>query len=87
MHARVIEIRLEQTPEDWVVATSNDLPGLFISHPDRETVLSDIPETIKALYRAQYGLDVRVFLEARKDAELPPYIAVPVDLIAQQAIP
>lgn len=86
MFAKIIEVRLEQTPEDWIVATSDDLPGLFISHPDRETVISDVPETIKALFKAQYGLDVKVFLiESPTDNEISPFVAVPEELIAQQA--
>ena len=44
----------------WAVATSDDLPGLFIAHPDLEAVKSDIPDAIRILFKEQHGMDVRV---------------------------
>ena len=44
-----LEIIIEQKPGEWAIATCKQIPGLFISHPDLEKVIEDIPVTIKIL--------------------------------------
>jgi len=78
---KTIEIRLEKTPEDWFIATCDDLPGLFVSHPDIKTVIDDIPDTIKALYLAQYSVEVDVAIIDQPEAMDMPFM-IPVELLS-----
>lgn len=82
MVAEIIDVRLRHKPGQWFIATSEKLPGLFISHPDRDAVISDIPVTIKALFKEQYGIDVKV-VEVNNpnvDDEIPWIALLPKDL-------
>jgi hypothetical protein len=45
-----------------VYARSEDLPGLILSHDDRQTLLSIVPEAIQVLYRHRGFAKVEVTL-------------------------
>ena len=86
-HAELVRVRLEQTPENWTVATCEQIPGLFISNPDLNQVLEDIPPTIQALYKAQWGVDVVVIVIEDKESsgragQERPYVAIPTEVLA-----
>jgi len=50
----------------WVI-TSNDLPGLLLSGKDLHKLVVDIPNVIKALFKNNFGEDVRVLKTIRPD--------------------
>lgn len=54
----VILVDVEQL-RDWYIATSCDLHGLLVAHHDLAILIKEIPEVIRALYRAK-GIEVRV---------------------------
>jgi predicted RNase H-like HicB family nuclease len=58
--AEIINVRIGRNPDGWYVATSDDLPGLYVAHSDIDEVIADIPDTIKALYEADQGMSVNV---------------------------
>jgi hypothetical protein len=60
---------------DWYVATSEQINGLHVSDPDLSVVIKEIPSVIKAMYKVQKGLVVKV--EQSKSADVFPlqYIA------------
>lgn len=55
----VILVTIERLQE-WFVAKSNDLKGLYMTGPDFATLAQDIPNVIRMLYREQHGKDVIV---------------------------
>lgn len=46
--------------KDWYMATSEDLKGLHVADPDLSSVIKEIPEVIKALYKVRDGIVVNV---------------------------
>ena len=87
MSAEIIRVTVRQNRDGWFVATSEDLPGLFVAHPDEKELREDIPDTIKALYKAQYDREVAVLegsYPSEKD-ETPkvfPWVTIPSHLAA-----
>ena len=59
-NANIIAVSICPHGGGWWIATSDHLPGLFVAHPNKERVRADVPNTIKALFKAQYGIDVHV---------------------------
>lgn len=55
----VILVDVEQL-RDWYVATSCDMPGLLVAHHDLAILIKEIPETIRVLYKAKHGVNVKV---------------------------
>ncbi len=45
---------------DWFIANSENLNGLFVAYPDMPTLVENLPNMIKALYKFQHGIDVNV---------------------------
>ena len=83
----IIRVSVHRSRGGWYEATSFDLPGLYVANPDISAVFEDIPLTIKALYKAQYDVDVVVMEGAYRQAhdthELP-WLTVPPDITAAQ---
>lgn len=50
---RIIAITVKRNEHGWFVATSDDLPGLYIAHEERDAVCNDIDEAIVALFAAK----------------------------------
>lgn len=78
MKARIINISLTHS-RGRVYASSNDMPGLYVSGYTADEVLQDIPEAIRALYEAE-GIKVLVTeAESSDDVTIPaPWVAVPL---------
>lgn len=55
----VILVKIESV-RDWHVATSDDMNNFFMALPNLGDLIKDIPNVIKALYKAQHGVDVEV---------------------------
>lgn len=51
--AEVIEVKIEQGRTGLLYGTSDDLPGLLAAAPDLESLMTEIPACIQALYAAQ----------------------------------
>ena len=86
MAAQIIRIVMRRNRDGWFVATSEDLPGLFVAHPDIAEVVADVPVTIKSLYEAQHGVEVQV-VEASYPSESGdtlPWITIPAALAAKE---
>ena len=89
MAAEIIQISLSRNRDGWFVATSEDLPGLFVAHPDIAQVVADVPVTIKAIYKAEFDLDVDVldgaYPSARDDAPAGlSWVTIPAHVAAAQ---
>ena len=84
--AQIIRIAMRRNRDGWFVATSEDLPGLFVAHPDVGQVVADVPVTIKALFKAQHDQDVEV-IEASYPSERGdtlPWVTIPAELAAKE---
>ncbi len=46
--------------DGWYVATSQDLDGLIVCHQSLLKLTQEIPACIKALFKANHGMDVDV---------------------------
>ena len=55
----VIKVSVRTAQDDWYIATSKDMPGLFMSDTSYDTLKSILPEAIQLLFKAQ-GKDVVV---------------------------
>jgi hypothetical protein len=55
----LIRVQFQQQ-DDFVYATSEDMPGLHVVGRFRESVEEDVTNIIKQLYRLQRGLNVHV---------------------------
>ena len=66
--AEIINVDIGRNADGWYVATSDDMPGLYVAHPDVQTVIDDIPATIEALHLADHGARVRAIKGAYKSA-------------------
>ena len=83
----VVRVTVRRDRNGWHEARSSDLPGLYVANPDVSAVFEDVPITIKALYKAQFGVEVEViegaYREAR-DAHDYPWLTVPTGSAATQ---
>lgn len=52
--------------QEWYIATSPDMRGLFVTDPSLGEVYQEIPEVIRLLFKVQHGVDVVV-----RDAAAP----------------
>ena len=89
MAAEIIQVNIRRNRDGWFVATSDDLPRLFIVDPDIAEVMVDVPVTIKALYKAQYDQDVQVledvYPSSREAAPAAfPWVTIPSHLVAKE---
>lgn len=67
MTKSVVTVKIEKK-EGWYMATSPDLKGLLVGHPNYVEFVNEIPKVIKALFKAQYGKEVQVEeLSSRSD--------------------
>ncbi|WP_159591503.1 hypothetical protein [Chelativorans xinjiangense] len=77
MKAKIINVSLTKA-NSLVYATSNDLPGLYVSGRDEASVMANIPEAIRVMYLAD-GIEVLVSETEAADTHVPaPWVAVPV---------
>lgn len=81
----LVTVRFRRTAKGHFAATSDDLPGLFLTYPTREQIVDDLPDAIRLLFKANYGEDVEVFaLDSAadppelKDSRLP-LAAIPTE--------
>lgn len=58
IQTEIVLVAVSRKDYGWFVAESENLPGLFVSHPTLDQVMKDIPEVIKALYKHNRGLDI-----------------------------
>ena len=81
----IIRVTVQRGRNGWHEATSSDLPGLYVANPDFSAVMEDVPVTIKALYKAQFGVEVEVIEGAYREAHHEyPWLAVPPNIAATQ---
>ena len=84
----IIRITLRRSRSGWYEATSSDLPGLYVANPDVSAVFKDVPVTIKALYKAQFGVDVDVvegaYREAHEAHQEYPWVTMPAETAVAQ---
>ncbi len=60
--SHLITVRFRKTAGGSVTATSEDLPGLFLTHLDRQQIIDDLPEAIQLLFKMNHNEDVVVYL-------------------------
>ena len=46
--------------DGWFVYTCDQLPGLYVAHPDDRIAYDDLPRSISALVKLNYGVDCTV---------------------------
>ena len=84
----IIRIVLRRSRSGWYEATTSDLPGLYVANPDVSAVFEDVPLTIKALYKAQFGVEVEViegaYREAHEADQEYPWVTMPIETAAAQ---
>ena len=67
----VTTIKVNISPRtDYLMATSDDLPGLNVCAPSVEQACERIPAAIKLLYKLDHGIEVEVF-EATDNRSFP----------------
>jgi len=76
MHAELITVHLKSIQDGWIVATSPDLPGLFLTEASEARVLAELPDAIALLYRTTFHREVRV-LPASVPSSATHALAVP----------
>jgi hypothetical protein len=84
----IINVVIGRNRDGWYVARSEELPGLYLAHEEIAAVLSDVPAAIAALYRADYGQEVKVIAGAYRGAAAAagmPWITIPAH-IAKNAL-
>ena len=84
--SKIITITIEERETGNFRATSKDLPGFYMAHPDREAIIEDIPNVICAMFRAE-GQKVVVFLlpdSVDELPEMPRFFACPAHIAAEQ---
>jgi len=55
----IILVSIDQL-RGWHIATSKDINNFFMSSPNLSELIRDIPNVIKALYKAEHGIEVDV---------------------------
>ena len=61
MTAEIIKVSITRDEiSGWFVATSPDLPGLFIANQNIDELMATIADNIKAIYLQQWDVDVAV---------------------------
>ena len=87
--SHVILVKIEPGDGNLFIATSDELPGLFLTYPGREQILAELPVVIRALYKAKYDEDVRVTVADFPSDSDPShanrvlFIAVPAGVLKQ----
>ena len=82
MPAEIINVVVSRNRDGWFVARSEELPGLFVAHPEIDAVMADIPNVIQALYKADFDQDVEVIagsFRAGEPAGLP-WVTIPAHI-------
>lgn len=55
------EVRVRRKVKDgWFVYTCEQLPGLYVAHPDDAVAYEDLPGAISALFKLDYGVECQV---------------------------
>lgn len=81
MKAKLINISLTEA-NGLVYATSENLPGLYVSGNDQPSVLAEVPDAIRAMFLAD-GIKVIVSeVEGDESPMPPPWVAVPMETAA-----
>jgi divalent metal cation (Fe/Co/Zn/Cd) transporter len=74
-HPEIVNINIRKEMDGYFVATSAELPGLVLASADVHAIAEDIPKAIKALYKANFDIDVEVmeaFPASAREVKLPP---------------
>ena len=76
-----ISVQVRDDESGWVVATSDDFPGLFVSRPTLGEVVSQIAEAVELLVLARYHR--RVTARMKPEPRQSPPLRIPVEILAQ----
>ena len=76
-YADIIRVNIEHSGDGLYVATSHDLPGFFIAHPDLNEVQEDIPNVIRVLIRRRTKQDVLVARVSPRESEPNSWVSIP----------
>lgn len=72
-----------QCADGLFIATSPDLNGLLIAHPNQDEVQNDIPNVIRMLIRRRTKQDVMVAQVSPRDSEPNSWVSIPAFLAAR----
>ena len=56
----IVNVLIQDRPGGGIRVSSDELPGLILSGPDRVKVMAAIPAAVRALLHLDRGTDVRV---------------------------
>jgi len=76
-YASIIHVSITQDDDGLFVASSPDLAGFLVAHPDKNEVVNDIPNVIRMLIRRRTNQDVVVAPVSPKRDELPAWVSIP----------
>jgi hypothetical protein len=86
---RIVRISIEQTDSGLFKATSEDLPGLLVTHRDIAAIRTDLPSIIKLVFQRRHNLDVEVreamsqkCVGAGAPRLVPDWVAIPAHIAA-----
>jgi len=82
-YADIITVRIDKESSGLFVATSKDMPGLLVAHPDREIVEQDIPNVIRVLIKRRRNQDVLVAKVSPDESQIDRWVFVPAFIAAQ----
>ena len=86
----VLSIRISIEERDgWYVATSQDLPGLVLAHPDRDVIERDLPGAIELLYATRFNCKckaVPIEFAGQPETDRVPWLLVPPEVANDQLV-
>ncbi len=84
MNESALLIRIDIEMKDkWHIATSKDLDGFVLAHPDEDEILDDLPSAIKLLIDMRYDVNCKVvpskFGKSKSTAKRP-WLVMPANV-------
>ena len=82
----IITVMVTRAASGLYTATSDELEGVYLAHPDRNVLIADLPAVVRRWFRNNHQIDVKVFMSEPEltDGDLfIPAIPVPVEIAAR----
>jgi len=82
----IVVVKIESDADGLYTATSAQLAGVCVVHPDKDRVIEDLPNIVKLWFKRNRGIDVTAFVGPLRDidsfSELP-IAPIPAEIAAQ----
>lgn len=60
MNVEIIRVQIQQNGHGYFIATSKDLPGLYMAHRNLQSILDDVPAVLELIYKFQFKQKIKV---------------------------